>query len=146
MENLAPDLHAKIEALVRAGHEAADRQDHRAALASYWAAFDLLPSPKTQWRALGPILGAIGMVNFEAGDYAAARENLSNALECSGGVSDAPMHAALGASEFELGNLDRAAEELLRGYRIGGVELFEGQDPKYINFLASRFDGIKTPN
>ena len=55
------------------------------------------------------------------------------------------LHLRLGQCQFELGNLDRAADELMRAYMAGGPELFEDEDARYLRFLATRAEGIETP-
>jgi hypothetical protein len=47
-----------------------------------WSAWDLLPEPQTDWEAATWILGAIGDVNFQQGNYEAGRDNLAMAMQC----------------------------------------------------------------
>ena len=51
----------------------------------------------------------------------------------------------LGQCHFELGELDRAADELMRAYMGAGSDIFKDQDPKYIEFLNTRAKDIDTP-
>jgi hypothetical protein len=44
--------------------------------------------------------------------------------------------------QFGLGNLGRAADELTRAYMGEGAKIFEGEDPKYFEFLKTK---IKEP-
>ena len=46
---------------------------------------------------------------------------------------------------FELGNEPRAADELMRAYMGAGPEIFADEDPKYIEFLASKATHIERP-
>jgi hypothetical protein len=41
---------------------------------------------------------------------------------------------------FQLGELDSAADELMKAYTGEGKEIFEPEDPKYIAFLETRAD------
>jgi hypothetical protein len=79
-----------------------------------WSAWDLLPGPQTDWSAATWILGAIGDVNFQQGNYEAGRDNLAMAMQCPDAIGNPFLHLRLGECQIELGNLDRAADELAR--------------------------------
>jgi tetratricopeptide (TPR) repeat protein len=138
MPELPDSTHEEITRLCAIGDEQADRQAYPGALASYWAAWDLLPEPKTQWKAATWILVAIGDANFLNADYVAGRDNLSTAMRCPEAIGNPFIHFRLGQCQLELGNLDRAADELMRAYMGDGRKLFDEEDPKYLRFLSSR--------
>jgi len=140
---LPDSVHNEIKRLCAVGDEHAQRQVYPDALASYWAAWDLLPEPKTIWEAATWILVAIGDANYLGGDYVAGRDNLSNAMHCPGAIGNPFIHLRLGQCQFELGNLNRAADELMRAYMGAGREIFDQHDPKYFQFLASRAKDIR---
>lgn len=98
----------------------------------------MLPDPKEQWPAALWILAAIGDANFLSGDFKAGRDNLSTAMRCPGGIGNPFVHLRLGECQFEIGNHDRAADELTRALMGGGEEIFDGEDPKYLAFLKGR--------
>jgi tetratricopeptide (TPR) repeat protein len=137
MAELDDDLHDLIQAHCAQGDDLADGGSYAPALEKYWAAWELLPEPRTQWAAATWILAAIGDANFFSGDFVAGRDNLSTAMHCPDAVGNPFLHLRLGQCQLELGNLDRAADELARAYMGGGAEIFEGED-KYFNFLKSR--------
>jgi tetratricopeptide (TPR) repeat protein len=134
--------HAEIRRLCALGDTHAEAQDFAEALKSYWTAWDLLPDPKQQWNAATWILAAIGDTNFLLEDYEAGRDNLSVAMHCPDAIGNPFLHLRLGQCQFELGELDRAADELMRAYMGAGADLFEDQDPRYIAFLRTRAQGI----
>ncbi|WP_446902629.1 tetratricopeptide repeat protein [Burkholderia sp. YIM B11467] len=138
-------LHERIVALSEAGDALAEDENYEGALAKYWEAFDLLPEPRTDWEAGTWLLAAIGDTNFHQGDYAAGRDNLGHAMHFPDAIGNPFLHLRLGQCQLELGNLDRAADELMRAYMGGGPELFEDEHGKYLQFLATRAEGIKTP-
>src|SRR5215475_1516855 len=76
MAELADTIHAAIRRLCALGDSHAHTRRYPEALASYWAAWDLLPEPRTDWEAATWILAAVGDANFLSGDYAAGRDNL----------------------------------------------------------------------
>jgi hypothetical protein len=50
------------------------------------------------------------------------------------------IHLRLGQAQLELGNEERAADELMRAFMGGGHEIFESDDQKYLDFLRTRAD------
>ena len=99
-----------------------------------------MPEPKTDWEAATWLLGTIGNANFLAGDFEAGRDNLSTAMHCPGAIGNPFLHLRLGQCQLELGNHDRAADELARAYMAEGHRIFIGQDAKYLTFLKTRLD------
>jgi hypothetical protein len=98
-----------------------------------------VPEPRTESELATWILTAIGDANFLSEDYEAGRDNLSQAMKCPGAIGNPFVHLRLGQCQFELGNKDRAADELTRAYMGGGAEMFEGEE-KYLDFLKTRID------
>lgn len=139
MTTLSKEMHGRIKALCADGDLLAQDGNYLSALSQYWAAWDLLPEPQTQWEAATWILGAIGDANYRSGDFVAGRDNLSLAMHCPHAIGNPFLHLRLGQCQFELGNLDRAADELTRAYMCGGSELFNEGD-NYFAFLKSRLD------
>jgi tetratricopeptide (TPR) repeat protein len=137
LHELSDDIHGRIQKLCKKGDALAENDNFSAALKQYWAAWDLLPEPKTQWEAATWILGAIGDANFLGDDFVAGRDNLSMAMCCPGAIGNPFLHLRLGQCEYELGNLDRAADELTRAYMGGGAEIFEDEE-QYFEFLKTR--------
>ena len=143
MTELPDAVHEEIKRLCAEGDQHAERQSYPDALANYWAAWDLLPEPKTAWEAATWVLVAIGDANYLGGDYIAGRDNLLNAMRCPGAIGNPFVHFRLGQCQVELGNHERAADELMRAYMGAGREIFDQHDPKYFRFLASRAKGIQ---
>ncbi|MGF9562646.1 hypothetical protein [Neorhizobium sp. JUb45] len=144
-EELDDDINARIEALAAEADALAETEDFEAALDKYWDAFELLPEPKTQWQQGTWLLSAIGEANFFQGDFAAGRENLSMAMHYPDAIGNPFLHLRLGQCQFELDNLDRAADELMRAYMAEGAEIFAEEDPKYLAFLSTRAKGVDVP-
>jgi tetratricopeptide (TPR) repeat protein len=145
VEELTDEVHAEIQKLCADGDKHAESQQFAEALKAYWSAWDLIPEPKTEWDAATWVLAAIGDANFLGQDYVAGRDNLSNAMSCPRGLGNPFIHLRLGQCQLELGELDRAADELMRAYMGAGAEIFKDQDPKYIKFLQTRAQGIESP-
>lgn len=137
MAELDDLLYRRVKAYCAKGDRLAKAAQYSEALISYWAAWDLLPEPKTDWNAATWILAAIGDANFLSGDFVAGRDNLSTAMHCPDAVGNPFLHLRLGQCLFELGALDRAADELARAYMAAGKDIFR-QEPKYLDFLKTR--------
>ena len=65
---------------------------------------------------------------------------------CPGGLGNPLVHLRLGQAFYEIGDRDRAADELMRAYMGAGAEIFETRECKYLDFLASRADDIERPD
>jgi len=60
-------------------------------------------------------------------------------MRCPDAIGNPFLHLRLGQCQFELGELDRAADELARAYMGAGAKIFEGGD-KYFSFLKTRLE------
>lgn len=145
MPELSKALHFEIQRLSAEGDALAEERKYSEAITTYWRAWDLLPEPKTEWNAATWLLAAIGDANFLCRDYVAGKDNLSTAMHCPDALGNPFLHLRLGQCQFELGVLDRAADELMRAYAGAGAEVFKDQDPKYLRFLQTRAKGIEAP-
>lgn len=143
MLDLPDTTHSEIQRLSAIGDSLADQRKYSEAIPVYWQAWDLLPEPKTEWEAAAWLLAAIGDANFLSRDYTAGKDNLTTAMQCPNAIGNPFLHLRLGQCQFELGALDRAADELTRAYMGGGTEIFEDQDPKYLRFVQSKAKGTE---
>lgn len=134
---LSDQVHERVQALSAEGDASAEQGRYREALAKYAEALGLLPEPTTDWEAATWLLAAIGDAHFLAGDYEPARAALSDAMHCPDAISNPFLHLRLGQSQFELGNLERAEDELTRAYMGAGPSIFKHEDPKYFEYLKS---------
>lgn len=137
MAELDEKTYSEIQDLCAQGDNLAEQGNFSSALQNYWSAFDLVPEPKTDWDTSTWILTAIGDANFLGKDFQAGVDNLSNAMHCPGAIGNPFVHMRLGQCQFEVGNLDRAADELTRAYAIAGDDIFSDEDPKYLAFQSS---------
>ena len=135
---LSDEVHGQIKTLCSTGDALAKAEKFPAALKFYWQAYDLLPEPKTDWEAATWILAAIGDANFLSGDYQAGRDNLTTAMHGPDAIGNPFFHLRLGQCQYELGNQDRAADELARAFLLEGEALFAEEDPKYLEFVKTQ--------
>lgn len=134
---LSDAIHRKVTALSKQGDALAAQEKYREAIERYIEAMNLLPEPTTQWEACTWLLTAIGDANFLGRHYEQARSALSDAMHCPGAIGNPFIHLRLGQAQLELGNRERAADELARAYMGAGKDIFAAEHPKYFDFLKT---------
>lgn len=140
MNELPDDVYPRITEISEQGSRLFDENDFEGALERFTSAWELLPSPKETWNATLWLQASQADCLFYLERYAEARLRLHQVLVLPDAVGNTFIHLRLGQTEFELGNFDAAANELIRAYGVGGAEVFSDQDPKYLRFLESRAD------
>jgi len=138
VSELTDQQHEKISELCAQGDELAEEEKYEAALKKYRQALTLIPEPVHQHAAATWVVTAIGDMYFHLGDFTQARKAMREAVQCPDGLGNPFVHLRLGQSEFELGDMKRAKDELARAYMGGGEEVFEGDDEKYLQFIKSQ--------
>ncbi len=59
-------------------------------------------------------------------------------MHCPDAIGNPFIHLRLGQCQYELGNEEQAADELARAYMVAGDEIFDTDDPKYLEFIKSK--------
>lgn len=134
---LSDALHDQIVALSERGDALAAADHFAEARRAYEEALALLPSPQMQWSAWTWLQGAIGDSHWFEADWPACREAFRKAVAGPDGLGNPFIHMRLGQCALELGDEARAKDELMRAYMGAGKEIFEDEDPKYLEFLAT---------
>jgi tetratricopeptide (TPR) repeat protein len=127
----------RIAELCSEGERLAEQRELATALLRFREALALIPRPVEEHDASARVLTAIGDMCFLLGRYSEGKHALQGAVRSSGGVAVPFIHLRLGQCELELGNRERATDELSRAYQCGGEELFANDDPKYLEFLRN---------
>lgn len=131
-------IYDRLNRLCEAGNDLVAQSRHDAAVTQFNDAWELVPEPKKDWEASTWILTAIGDCYFHLRDYKSARSVLEYAMRCPGGLGNPFIHLRLGQVLLDTGETDAAADELMRAYMGAGKEIFAEDDPKYLEFLATR--------
>lgn len=131
-------LDARIKDICDEGDVLIEMGDLKQAFQNFSEALSLVPEPKEKYNVTAGILAGLGDVYFHAKSFLQGKEVLNDAMHCAGAIGSPFLHLRLGQCQFELGNLDRAADELARAYMGAGLELFGREDPKYFDFLKTR--------
>lgn len=135
---LESGLEAQVKEICDEGDVLIEMGELQDAFKNFSEALSLVPEPKEAYSATAGILAGLGDVYFRAKSYLQGKEVLSDAMHCAGAIGSPFLHLRLGQCQFELGNVDRAADELARAYMGAGQEIFSREDPKYFEFLKTR--------
>lgn len=127
----------RIEKLSEEGSALLD-DDWQAALAKWTDALALVPEPKTAYAESTWLYTSIGDAHHTGEQWSQAVEALRVGLTCPGGHGNGYLWLRLGESQYELGQLDDAANSLLSAYLLEGDELFADEDPQYRGLLVDR--------
>jgi tetratricopeptide (TPR) repeat protein len=131
-------VHAEITRLCAEGDARLQAGSLQAALDTYDRALALVPGDKTHWEASTWIFAAKGDAFFAARRWHAALECFRSALACPGGFGNPFIHLRLGQCCLEMGDDERAADELTRAYALEGDAIFAADGSKYLAFLKTR--------
>lgn len=132
---LANQIHAKVKALSEQAEALVNEERLAEAESKYREALDLLPKPVAQWEAATWLYAALGDLYFERPDYDTACNFFASAVLSPAGLGNPYLHLRLGQCRLELGQEAAARDELARAFMGGGEELFEGDDPKYLEYI-----------
>jgi hypothetical protein len=135
VDRLPFDTFAAIKKLADEGERRMLAGEFRGAFDLLIEALNMLPDPREQWNAAGWLLVALGENAVRSGSFQAAEAPLTDAMYCPGTIGNPWVHLRCGQMRYELGQMDRAADELARAYMGGGREIFDGLDPKYFALI-----------
>ncbi|NRB52290.1 MAG: hypothetical protein HRU41_31815 [Saprospiraceae bacterium] len=133
---LSHEVGDQLDALAQKGDAAFERGSYRNAIKTYQKGLDLLPEPRNLWEAKLWFTAAIADAYWFLEKYPEALEFLDESLVVEGGHANPFIRLRRGQVLFELGRMEEAREELLKGYKLGGEELFEDEDEKYLDLIA----------
>ena len=134
-EELDDELYTQITELCDRGNELTEAECYREAIEPFLKALTLIPKPIEKWEASTYILVALGDCFFMLDEFEQSFQYLTHAMRCPGSIGNEFIHLRLGQVQYELGNNARAKDELARAYMGGGAEIFETENPKYLNYL-----------
>ncbi len=101
----------------------------------YKKGLDLLDDPKYDSEFAVMLYAGIGEAFYLQQDWDRALDYYHDALRSEGGLGDPGLHFRLGQIRYEMGNIEKAKDELMRAYMGSGDIIFQGEDPKYFNVI-----------
>jgi len=138
MSQLSDQTHQQITALSDEGNSLANSGQFELAKKKFFEALTLVPEPHTDWKAATWLYTALGDMHFHLRNYEKVMKCFTNAVQCPEGLGNPFVHLRLGQAFLEIGNPEKAADELTRAYMGAGLDIFLEDDPKYIEFLESK--------
>jgi len=113
-----------------------DRRSYGEAMEIFLKALELVPEPRTRWEAGNWIYTALGEACYLRKDWPAAREYFRLAVLSPGGAGNPFLHMRRGQVFLEMGETDRAAQELAIAVASEGPGILRDEDPKYWKFIS----------
>ncbi len=142
MDELSEKIKNKIEELAEIGNGFYDSKQYDEALKVWEEALSLIPHPQQFYSETVWFLASIGDIYFIQNNFDkayqcfdAARGNLSGE-----GYGNPFVILRLGESCLEIGDEKNALEYMLRAYMFEGEEIFDEDNPKYLEFLSTHID------
>ena len=133
---LNDEIYERITDLSSEGDEFADAGNFGKAIERYSEALKLIPEPQYDWEASTWLYVAIGDAYYLDENFEKALHNMEESLKCPDGLDNPFIQLRLGECFFELGNITKAKEHLLKAYMIEGEEIFEDEPQKYMNLIS----------
>lgn len=134
--DLPPALRAELGPVIVRGDEMQLAGHHRAAIGAYGQALEMIPTGRCP-RTRAALLTALGDAAVRAGAHGLAVRCLQDAVRLCGELRNPLVYLRLGQARFERGDLELAADDLMRAHAVGGADAFEGEDPKYLEHVAA---------
>lgn len=142
MDGISPTLRARLDELAEAGNAFCDTEEYEKALEVWQEALSLIPSPRQAYGESMWFEASVGYLYFVWEEYETALACFERAQgNLTGqGYGNPFVMLMMGETCLELGDEAAAEEYLLRAYMLDGAEVFEGQNPKYFDFLREHVD------
>lgn len=126
----------RIDELLKQSDESTEAGDLDLALALCREAVALLPEPFNDQPQATEVITAIGDLYYMKGELAKAEQAFSDVLLCPGAAGSQYIRLRRGQIAFDLGDTKKAKVELACAFMNGGKEIFDGEDPKYYDFIV----------
>lgn len=134
---LSDKLYNQILKLCETGDVLADNGNYNAATEKYQSALELLPEPKIVWEASTWIYAALGDTCYLNEQYQEALEYMFETLKCPDGLENPFVLLRIGECCFQIEDIIKAREYLLRAYMYDGEDIFDGEDEKYFEMIKN---------
>lgn len=133
-------IHQQIVKLCSKGDQLFEKSQFDPALEEYTKALELLPNPKSNWEASVWVYTAIGDSHFCKKDFQKAADAFYDAYNGPEAVTNPFINLRLGQSLFELDQMDKAEDFLLRAYMLEGLHIFDSENEKYLDYMRRKYD------
>ena len=132
---LQNELYDKILSICAKGDNFVEDFKYDEAIEMYLNALELIPQPKQMWEASTWIYVALGDTYYIKKDFTSSKSYLFDAVNCPGGIENPFIMLRLGESLFELGEISKAKEYLLKAYMLEGYVIFNSEEDKFFDII-----------
>jgi tetratricopeptide (TPR) repeat protein len=140
MKELSDAILDRIDSICEEADLLFEDEKSEEAIAKYNEALTLLPEPIEEYEPSAWLISSIGDVHFFDEKYGEALGHFEHAIGCVDSEENPYLLLRIGQCHFELGEMDEAEDAMHEAYAIEGEEIFEEEDPKYLEFLKSKID------
>ncbi len=130
--NLSEDVLNQITELKNKGEKAFGNKHFKEAKDYYFEALNIIHEPIEPYADATKLLMAIGDCCFYMKDFEACFNMFSRAIQCVDGFGNPFIHLRLGQMYYEKEDFEKSKLDLKRAYLLGGEQLFENEDEKYL--------------
>lgn len=133
---LSDDISEKVDKLAINGDDFFDKGEYEKAIEIYKQGIELIPEPKNLWETKLWFTAAIADSYWQMEKYNESLKYLDESLQVEGGKENAFIRLKRGQVLFELSRINEAKEEFQIAYKLGGNDLFEEEDQKYLSLVT----------
>lgn len=135
-----------IESLYDKACELLDKDHFEDVLDIISDALSLIPEPKVAYPQSLLLYIVMGDTLYYMNDTLLAMENFYKATNCPDGVQHPFVNMRIGQLYFELGMVSRCKEYLIKAYIIAKKDIFENEDPVFLEILDEALAEHKISN
>ena len=133
MKDLEPELKAQVVDICNKAVEAQEEERFHASNRYLQDVYELLPEPKSEWKAYTWLISSMADNHFEQDEYVAAFEKFEEVFTLDDESNEnAYLCLRRGQCALELEHDDLAKQLLIRAFELEGKELFEDEHSKYL--------------
>lgn len=137
---LDDQLYSRILAFSNQGEKYFDQRQFDKAIAEYEQALSLIPMPQSDWEASTWINTALGDSYFLMKKYEPALNYFYDAYKGPNANDNPFINMRIGQCLFELNNLEKSEDYLLKAFMLDGEKVFRADSNKYLNYLKQKYD------
>lgn len=140
---MSKKIDAQVAEIARKAKDYSFEGNFQATIEEYNKALDLIGENIKRSKHAVMLYSGIGEAYFLQNKWEDALEFYGNAVMSDGGLGEPLIHLRLGQLRYELGQKEKAKDELMRAYMGGGMDYFQGENPKYFGLIR---DIVNKPN
>jgi len=138
MDELPDAIFERVTELSEQGNAAMEDGDYARAVMLWREALGLLPAPEKKWSAAMWLHGSIGDAQRASGDIEDGLSSFQSAAATVDGAQNPFIQYGLGISLLDMGRTEEATDPLLRAYMLAGTDIFQEDDPRYLQHLMKQ--------